>query len=72
MDANPELWTRYLAGSRAFDERYSAGERCPSNATGAKCLCEKPEKKICQIWRAVVGIAEKIGGETWNVVQKIE
>lgn len=70
-DPDPSLWARYIRGSRAFDDLYSAGARCPSNHTGARCLCKEPKREICKYSQAVFKLAEEIGGATWEVVQKI-
>lgn len=74
-DPEPELWSRYLAGSKAIDDLFSKGYRCPSNATGVRCLCGgliPPKKDICRYWVAVEKIAREIGGATWEVVGKLK
>jgi hypothetical protein len=71
-DVNPELWSRYLKGTRAFDNLYGAGKRCPSNPDGARCTCLIPQKDYCRFFVGVVGLAEQIGGGTLEIVQGIK
>ena len=70
-DINPDLWRRYLRGSKAVDDLYSAGKRCPSNPLGARCQCLIPNAQYCKFFLAVVGIAEEIGGVISETVKKI-
>jgi hypothetical protein len=61
---DPEVWDRYMIGTRSFDALYATGARCPSNPDpdAAKCLCAVPKEKICKYWWALGGLASKIGG----------
>ncbi len=60
----PSLWLRYLKGSRAYDNLYSQGQRCPGNPNGARCQCLIPKEKICLVWIRLAEIADQIGGWT--------
>jgi hypothetical protein len=70
-DVNPNLWSRYLRGTRAYDDLYSSGQRCPENPAGARCMCLIPRKEICRYWVGVVALAEEIGGATAEIVKGI-
>lgn len=65
---DPALFARYLAGTNAFDKRWSEGERCPSNPEGARCYCDDPKEAICKIWKRLEEISTQIGGATAKVV----
>lgn len=71
-DPNPELWGKWLQGSRAFDTLWGAGERCPNNQRGARCRCTAPSGAICKIWVRLSEIAEKIGGATAAMMRTMD
>ena len=65
----PSLWLRYLKGSKALDNLYTHGQRCPCNPDGIRCLCLIPKEQICLIWVRVAELAEQIGGWTAEHVE---
>ena len=69
---DPELWQRFLRGTKAFDNLYGAGKRCPSNSDGARCICLIPQKDYCKYFIGVVALAEEIGGATAELVRKMQ
>lgn len=70
---DPELWAKWLRGTRAFDTLWGAGERCPANGKrGARCLCAAPSAGICKIWVRLAEIAEGIGGTTAEMVRGMD
>ena len=59
---DPEAWIRWLKGTRAFDELWGKGARCPSgNSNGAACTCERPREKLCQIWQRLEDVSLDVG-----------
>ena len=69
---DPALWVRYVRGSRAFDQLYGSGSRCPNNQAGARCRCDIPRDEICRYWHGVEGIAKQIGGVVAEITEKME
>jgi len=66
------LWLRYLKGTKALDNLYSQGLRCPGNPDGIRCRCLLPKDKICLIWVRVAELAEQIGGWTGEHVEGLD
>ena len=72
MSKQENPFSKYIAGTKAFDNAYAAGERCPSNKAGARCRCTTPTAKICRIWHRVAELAREIGGKTKEMVEGME
>ena len=66
-----DLFSRYLRGSKTFDNLYQKGSRCRSNPAGAACRCKKPTQDICFIFIRVKEISTQIGGEVAEILEKM-
>jgi hypothetical protein len=71
-DVDPGLWSRYVAGAKAFDKLYAAGARCPMNDEGARCKCTSFSADICRYWHGLEKLGREIGGATWIMIQRME
>lgn len=64
----PQLWLRWLKGTRAFDDLWGQGQRCPKNPAGARCRCSVPGPRYCQIWTRLEELGRQIGGVEAEIV----
>lgn len=69
---NLEIWQKYIAGAKAWEAAYAAGDRCPMNPEGVRCRCQAPSQKVCQIWRRLEELAKLIGGATEEAFGSIQ
>lgn len=65
-----EVWVSWIKGTRAYDEIWGAGARCPTSH-GAACTCKQPREKLCRIWARLVEIAREIP-DALAIIQAIE
>ena len=71
-DVDPELWLRYMKGSRYLDDLWCSGQRCPANPEPDKIKCKCfAESNYCNAARRVEEIAAALGGATAIMWQKL-
>ena len=70
-DVDGHLWLRYLRGSRAFDNLWGEGKRCPNNPQGTRCACLPGVTggQYCEVWKRLEELADAIGGTARAMVQ---
>lgn len=66
-----ELVAKLAVGSRAFDDLYAQGRRCPSNPQGIRCNCLIAKDKFCLIWKRLEVLAGDIGGVLNEVIKQM-
>jgi len=49
-----DVWQKYLEGTRAFDDLWGKGIRCPQSSPQGRCMCDPPwTQRICLIWHRI-------------------